>query len=166
VEAQARLLGLPLATVELSPAAPNREYEARMAAALGRFRERGVLTVAFGDLFLHEVRSYRERLLRPLGLRALFPLWDRDTRELAHDFVHRGYRAVLTCVDTRQLDASFAGRAYDESLLADLPPAVDPCGENGEFHTFVHAGPIFPAPIEVGPGRTVRREGRFCWCEV
>ena len=122
-------------------------------------------TVAFGDLFLEDIRAYREQRLSAAGRRGLFPLWHRDTAELARLFIATGFRAILVCVDPRHLPASFAGRAYDEQLLADLPVGVDPCGENGEFHTFVHAGPIFTKPIECHTGEVVERDG-FVFCDV
>jgi diphthamide synthase (EF-2-diphthine--ammonia ligase) len=115
--------------------------------------------MAFADLFLEDIRSYREERLASAGWRAEFPVWGRDTAELARYFIDEGFEAVLVCVDPSQLDASFVGRSYDESLLADLPAGVDPCGENGEFHTFVHAGPIFSRPIEFQLGESVMREG-------
>ena len=122
--------------------------------------------MAFGDLFLADVRAYRERLLPPLGWAPMFPLWGRDTAALANDFVTAGYRAIVTCVDTTQLGAEFAGREFDAAFLADLPATVDPCGERGEFHTCVYAGPIFHHPIAVQAGSRVRRDGRFEYCDV
>jgi len=159
LEAQARAVGLPLVVVDLPYPCPNEEYEARMAAACERARRDGVGAVAFGDLYLEDVRAYRERALMGTGLQPRFPLWGRDTRELAHAMVAAGVRAILSCVDTRALDASFAGRSFDRELLAELPAGVDPCGENGEFHTFVHSGPMLSGPIEVAVGETVVREG-------
>jgi uncharacterized protein (TIGR00290 family) len=166
LEEQARATGLPLTVVEISAGAPNGEYEARMAEALERFRGEGVRTIAFGDLFLEEIRRYREERLESVGMRAIFPLWGRDTAALAREFVERGFRAVLACVDSQQLDGAFAGREFDARLLADLPPSVDPCGENGEFHTFVHAGPVLSRPIPVRTGEVVRRDGRFDFCDL
>jgi uncharacterized protein (TIGR00290 family) len=166
LEAQAQATGLPLTVVEISAGAPNGEYEARMGEALERFREEGVRTVAFGDLFLEEIRRYREERLAPVGMKAVFPLWGRDTGELAREFVERGFRAVLACVDSQQLDGAFAGRVFDARLLAELPLSVDPCGENGEFHTFVHAGPILSRPITIRPGEIVCRDQRFHFCDL
>jgi uncharacterized protein (TIGR00290 family) len=166
LEAQARATGLPLTVVEISAGAPNGEYEARMGEALARFRDEGVWTVAFGDLFLEEIRHYREERLEPVGMKALFPLWGRDTGELAREFVERGFRAMLACVDSQQLDGTFAGRDFDARLLAELPPSVDPCGENGEFHTFVHAGPVLSRPIPVRTGEVVCRDERFYFCDL
>jgi diphthamide synthase (EF-2-diphthine--ammonia ligase) len=124
-----------------------------------------VETVAFGDLFLEDVRAYREERLTASGRRGVFPLWGRDTGVLAREFIAAGFQAFIVTLDPRALDASFAGRAYDEQLLAELPASVDPCGENGEFHTFVHAGPIFSEPIACETGEVVEREG-FVFCDV
>jgi uncharacterized protein (TIGR00290 family) len=121
--------------------------------------------VAFGDIFLEDLRVYRERNLAQLGMEALFPIWKRDTRELARDFLRLGFHAITVCVDPRVLDPSFAGRALDESFFADLPPGVDPCGENGEFHTFVFDGPVFRTPIRFVGGEKVLRDG-FCFCDL
>jgi len=168
LEAQVAALGLPLIEATIPAAASNPIYEEAMAAALARLRERypDMRQLAFGDLFLTEVRAYRERLLPPLGWVPLFPLWGLDTTALAHDFVTMGYRAVLTCVDTTQLGAEFAGREFDATLLAELPQTVDPCGERGEFHTCVYAGPIFRAPLVVQTGARVRRDDRFEYCDL
>ncbi len=125
----------------------------------------GVETMAFADLFLEDIRAYREERLSRVGKRALFPIWGRDTSRLAHEFVDAGFEAVLVCVDPAQLDPSFVGRPFDLSLLDDLPDGADPCGENGEFHTFVHAGPIFSEPIEVEVGERVMRDG-FAFCDL
>jgi uncharacterized protein (TIGR00290 family) len=165
IERQAELAGIPLHPVPLSEGASNAEYEAAMAAALMDARERGVRKVVFGDLFLESIREYRERQMAGLGLEALFPVWGRDTSELARKVLGLGFEATLVCVDTDRLDPSFAGRSYDESLLRDLPPGIDPCGENGEFHTFVQAGPIFRSPVEVRPGGPDPR-GRFCFFDL
>lgn len=166
LEPQARALGLPLTTVEISPRAGNEEYQERTSAALEAFREQGIRTVLFGDLFLEDVRRYREELLARLDMTAVFPLWDRDTRALAADFQAWGYRAVLTCVDTDVLHPDFAGREYDAALLRDLPPEVDPCGENGEFHTFVYDGPTFSQPVRWIRGERVRRDERWEFCDL
>jgi diphthamide synthase (EF-2-diphthine--ammonia ligase) len=122
--------------------------------------------IAFGDLFLEDVRAYRERLLAGTGFEPLFPIWGLDTIALAHRFITDGFDARVVCVDTTQLNASFAGRAFDEGLLADLPPSVNPCGERGEFHTFVSGGPIFAAPIDYRVGETVLRDERFMYCDI
>ncbi len=162
---QADALGLPLVEVVIPPACINKVYEARMAEAFASPPLSGIEAVAFGDLFLEDVRAYREARLAAADKRGLFPLWGRDTTALALEFLGAGFEATLVCVDPRALDPSFAGRRYDERLLAELPPGVDPCGENGEFHTFVHAGPIFNEPIGCDTGEIVEREG-FVFCDL
>jgi len=165
---QARAIGLPLEEVLISPRASNEEYERHMEATLiaAGARFPGLDAVVFGDLFLADIRAYRERMLARIGMRGLFPLWPRDTRALAADFVRQGYKAVLACVDSHALPAAFAGREFDTALLGDLPPGIDPCGENGEFHTFVYAGPILRAPVLHRRGEIVVREGRFVYCDL
>ena len=165
LERQAASIGLPLQAVLIPPQCVNVIYEERMKQALTENYARGVRRVVFGDIFLEDLRVYRERNLALLGMEALFPLWKRDTRELARDFVNQGFRAITVCVDPRVLDPSFAGRELDESFFADLPPGVDPCGENGEFHTFVFDGPIFQQPINIQVGEKVNRDG-FCFCDL
>ena len=168
LDAQVAALGLPLVEVIIPAAASNRVYEEALAVALAVLRQQhpDVRHLAFGDLFLEDVRAYRERLLPPLGWTPVFPLWGRDTAALARDFVGAGYRAILTCVDTTQLGAEFAGRDFDAALLAELPATVDPCGERGEFHTCVYAGPIFQQPVAIQVGTRVRRDGRFEYCDL
>jgi uncharacterized protein (TIGR00290 family) len=162
---QADAVGIPLVEVRIPPACVNDVYEARMAEAFASAPLSDVETVAFGDLFLEDLRAYREARLIASGRRGLFPLWGRDTGALAREFIAAGFQARIVCLDPRVLDASFAGRTYDEQLLADLPASVDPCGENGEFHTFVHAGPIFAESIACETGEVVQREG-FVFCDV
>jgi uncharacterized protein (TIGR00290 family) len=166
--AQVEVLGLPLVEAAIPAAASNQIYEAAMSGALSRLQQQdpGLAHLAFGDLFLEDVRAYRERVLPPLGWTPLFPLWGRDTRSLARQFIGDGYRAILTCVDTEQLGPEFAGREFDAALLADLPATVDPCGERGEFHTCVYAGPIFSRPLALQLGDRIRRDGRFEYCDV
>jgi uncharacterized protein (TIGR00290 family) len=168
LEAQAAAIGLPLVEVRLEPQSSNDVYEAAFLEALARVRTAypAVRHIAFGDLYLEDVRTYRERLVRPTGFELVFPLWGRDTKALAGEFISAGFCANLVCVDTTQLAASYAGRAFDLELLADLPPNVDPCGEGGEFHTFVSAGPIFSAPISVELGEKVLRDERFAYCDL
>lgn len=168
LEAQTAALGLPLIEISIPPDARNTEYEAAFALALRAVRERwpGLCHIAFGDLFLTDVRAYREALLGSLGWTGVFPLWGEDTAALAHRFVRGGYRAILTCVDTTQLGPEFAGREFDASLLAGLPETVDPCGERGEFHTCVYAGPIFTRSLPVVTGERLRRDARFEYCDV
>jgi len=167
VEAQALAAGLPLWPVPLPWPCSNAEYEQRMSAVVGRARDEGITEMAFGDLFLEEVRDYRIRQLAGTGVEPLFPLWSSaaDTPNLARRMLNGGLRAVLTCVDPRQLPESFVGRRYDAALLADLPPGADPCGERGEFHTYCFGGPMFASEIAVGVGETVRRDG-FCFADV
>jgi uncharacterized protein (TIGR00290 family) len=165
LHAQADALGLGLVEVEISAGAGNDEYEAVMGAALERFRSEGIDSVAFGDLFLADIRAYRERQLAALNMRAVFPVWGRETRALYRQFVRDGFRAVTCCVDPRRLDESFCGRELDDAFLADLPAGVDPCGENGEFHTFVFDGPIFREPIAMRRGEVVCRDG-FWYCDL
>ena len=162
LEAQAASLGLPLHVVALPWPCSNIEYEQRMGAALTAALADGVRVVVFGDLFLADVRAYREQAMAGTGLEPVFPLWGRPTRALAREMVDRGIRAVLTCVDPSQLDASFGGRELDAALLDDLPAGVDPCGEHGEFHTFVHDGPGFARPVPVRVGTSVERDGFVC----
>ncbi len=162
---QADAAGVPLVEVRIPPACVNAVYEARMAQALASPPLSDVEAVAFGDLFLEDVRAYRETRLAAAGKHGLFPLWGRDTAALAREFIAAGFQAIIVCVDPRALDASFAGRAYDAQLLAELPASVDPCGENGEFHTFVHAGPIFTGPIACNTGEVVERDG-FVFCDL
>jgi uncharacterized protein (TIGR00290 family) len=162
---QAAASGIPLVEVRIPPACVNDVYEARMAQAFASPPLSDVQAVAFGDLFLEDVRAYRETRLAANNMRGLFPLWERDTGVLAREFIAAGFQAIIACLDPRVLDASFAGRAYDEQLLAELPASVDPCGENGEFHTFVHAGPIFAEPIACETGEVLERDG-FVFCDV
>jgi uncharacterized protein (TIGR00290 family) len=163
LEAQARSLGQPLRVARIPRACTNERYETVARAALGEYAAEGGERVVFGDLFLEDVRAYRERLLAPLPLAAEFPLWGADTAALARRFVALGFRAILVCVDPRQIDPALCGREYDLALLDDLPAGADPCGENGEFHTFVYDGPMFRAPVEVRRGEVVDRDGfRFC----
>lgn len=165
LRAQARATGIELVEIDIPAACVNEVYEQRMAQAFERPPLSEVGTVAFADLFLADIRAYREERLAAANRTALFPLWDRDTTALAREFIDAGFEATLVCVDPSQLDASFVGRPFDEALLADLPPGVDPCGENGEFHTFVHDGPGFAAPLEVRVGEVVERDG-FVFADV
>mgnify|MGYP006281925535 CR=1 FL=1 len=160
IERQAAALDIPLHVMRVPPNASNATYEERLERALGPLLAEGVGTVAAGDLFLEDVKAYRERVLNTVGGKPLFPLWKRDTTWLAHRFVERGYRAVVTSVDQTQLDGNFVGRTYDESFLDDLPDGVDPCGEHGAFHTFVMDGPPFQAPVSVEVGEP-HGEGRM-----
>jgi uncharacterized protein (TIGR00290 family) len=162
---QAEALDIPLVEVVIPPGCVNEVYETRMAEAFASVPLSGVAAVAFGDLFLEEVRAYREARLAAAGKRGLFPLWARDTGELAREFIAADFEAIIVCLDPGAVDRSFAGRSYDEQLLAELPASVDPCGENGEFHTFVYAGPLFGEPIACKTGEIVEREG-FVFCDL
>jgi uncharacterized protein (TIGR00290 family) len=159
VEAQARAAGLPLYAIAIPHPCPDAEYERIMGAFVARARAEGVEAMAFGDLFLADIRAYRERQLAGTGIAPLFPLWGRDTRALAGEMIDGGLVAHVACVDPSRLDRTFAGRRFDRALLADLPPAVDPCGENGELHTFVSAGPMLRQAIGVRVGGSVERDG-------
>jgi uncharacterized protein (TIGR00290 family) len=162
---QADSIGLPLHEVRIPPQCVNSIYEARMEEALREHYQRGVRTVAFGDIFLEDLRAYREKNLARIGMNAIFPLWKQDTRELVRRFHAHCFRAIAACIDTKVLNPSFVGRELDDSFFRDLPPAADPCGENGEFHTFVFDGPIFRRPIPVRTGEIVKRDG-FVFCDL
>lgn len=166
--AQATSIGLPVHEVVLEPQCSNEAYDAAVEQALADLRTRypAVRRIAYGDLFLEDVRRYREQRLEPLGFEGLFPIWGKPTDALARAFVDRGFKARLVCVDTTQLDANFAGRSFDAALLRDLPSSVDPCGERGEFHTFVSAGPGFASPIPYEIGESVLRDDRFMYCDL
>lgn len=166
-ERQAAATGLPLWSVPLPSPCSNEEYEARMRALITRAEAAGVTQVAFGDLYLEDVRAYRVRMMAGTGIEPVFPIWcaPDQTPALARRMIDAGLRAVLTCVDPRQLDPRFVGRSFDAELLAELPAGVDPCGERGEFHSFCHAGPMFEAPIPVRLGETVTRDG-FCFADL
>jgi uncharacterized protein (TIGR00290 family) len=159
LEAQARATGLPLTQLNLPWPCSNQQYETILLAACKDIVARGVQAVAFGDLFLRDIRHYRETQMRNTGLEPLFPLWDIPTDRLARDMLDAGLRARITCVDLAKLPREFAGREFDGRLLADLPSGADPCGENGEFHTFCYAGPMFSSAIACVPGETVERDG-------
>ncbi len=159
IEAQAAAAGVPLRKVFIPSPCPNEAYETAMAEALDGARADGIASVAFGDLFLEDVRRYREDRMRGTGIEPIFPLWGRDTRTLAREMIAGGLRAHLTCIDPRHLPRTFAGRPFDDALLDELPPGVDPCGEKGEFHTCVVAGPMFRRTVAARPGETVERDG-------
>jgi uncharacterized protein (TIGR00290 family) len=159
LQRQVVALGLPVIAVDLPWPCSNEDYERLMAGAVGAVKGQGVAHMVFGDLFLGDIRAYRERQLAQVGMAAIFPLWGRDTARLAREMIDAGIVAHLVCIDPKQLPAGFAGRPFDHELLRDLPANVDPCGENGEFHTIVTDGPMFAAPIEVVPGEVVERDG-------
>ncbi len=166
LEQQADSLGVPLHQIMIPKDCPNQIYEARMREAVEHFKTRGITKVAFGDLFLQEVKQYRDERLAQAGMTGLYPIWMRDTGELVRTFIGLGFRAILCCVDTQAIDASFAGREIDQALLRDLPDSADPCGENGEYHSFVYAGPIFKRPIPCRAGERVLRTARFNYCDI
>ena len=165
LQRQAEALGLPLQEVPISKGADNAEYEAAMGRALAGHCAGGIEHAAFGDLFLEDIRAYRQKLLAAHGLNGLYPLWGRDTHALIREFLALGFRTVVVCVDPAKLDPRFVGRVIDERFLEELPPGVDPCGENGEFHSFVFDGPLFSAPVRFTPGERVCREG-FWFCDL
>lgn len=165
LDAQAAAAGLPLVKIPIPSPCPNELYERAMSEAMAQARSEGVSLMIFGDLFLEDIRKYREENLAKCGLTPIFPLWNRKTRDLAREMLSGGLRAILTCVDPKKLNRSFAGRAFDEKLLADLPASVDPCGENGEFHTFACAGPMFSSSIDATLGEIVERDG-FIFADV
>lgn len=157
LKAQAKAAGLPLWTVPLPWPCSNEHYESAMRTAVAQARAERVEAIAFGDLFLEEVRAYREAMLQGSGIRPMFPLWGMDTRQLAEEMIAEGMKAVLVCIDPKQLSSEFAGRQFNAQMLTDLPTSADPCGENGEFHTAVYAGPMFANAIQVSAGITVTR---------
>ncbi|HYQ29079.1 MAG TPA: hypothetical protein VER04_17735 [Polyangiaceae bacterium] len=159
LRAQADALGLPLHAVGIPQPCSNEQYEAAMTAAIARALADGVTVMAFGDLFLQDIRSYRIEKLAGTGIEPVFPIWGIPTQALAQEMIRSGLRARLTCVDPKQLPARFVGREFDQSLLAELPAGVDACGENGEFHTFAYDGPMFPRPLAIESGEVVERDG-------
>jgi diphthamide synthase (EF-2-diphthine--ammonia ligase) len=165
LDRQIAALGLTAIKVMIPSPCPNEIYEARMAQACAAIKAQGVTHIIFGDLFLEDLRAYREEKLAAIGMTAIFPLWGRDTRALADEMIAAGLVAHLTCIDPNKLDRSFAGRRFDSDFLRDLPGGIDPCGENGEFHTVVSAGPMYRDPIAVSVGQVVEREG-FVFADV
>jgi len=166
LEQQTRSLGFPLEKMLISKGVSDAEYESILQKALNRHRINGVFSVVLGDIFLEDVRKYREGILSKVGMKGIFPLWKKDTNQLAHTFIDLGFKAVVTCVDSKSLGKDFVGREFDRQLLAELPSNVDPCGENGEFHSFVYDGPIFSERIFFAKGEIVLRENRFYYCDL
>ncbi len=166
LERQAEHIGLPLEEVMISSGASNEQYESAMAQVLGRYCAAGVSSVAFGDIFLEDLRKYRQDKLASAGMGAIFPIWKIPTHELARRFIELGFETILTCVDTQVLNGRFAGRNFDQSLLDELPGTVDCCGENGEFHSFCWGGPIFEKPVACRIGGKVLRDQRWMYCDV
>jgi uncharacterized protein (TIGR00290 family) len=165
LELQAESIGLPLEKIFISKDSTNAEYEANMRVVLNKYSKEGVNSVAFGDIFLEELKQYREKNLAQIGMRGIFPIWKRNSAELARSFIDLGFKAVVVCVDSRRLDETFAGKVIDSEFLERLPSGIDPCGENGEFHSFVFDGPIFRKEVLFRLGETVLREG-FCFCDL
>lgn len=165
LEQQAESLCIPLQQISLPKEASIEEYESEMQAALARFQEAGVSSVVFGDIFLEDIRQYREDKMSKAGMKAVFPLWGRSTAELAQTSVDLGFKAIVTCIDTKVLSKSFAGRVIDASFLRELPANIDPCGENGEFHSFVFDGPIFRKRLPLTVGQEILRES-FYFCDL
>ncbi len=166
LNAQSESIGIPLEKIYLTPSATNEEYDSKMRDELDRAKDRGITAVAFGDIFLEDLRQYRVERLSQAGMKGIFPIWKRPSSELALAFIRLGFKAVIACVDSQALDKSFAGREFDEKFLSDLPQAVDPCGENGEFHTFVYEGPLLQRPVVHKKGEVVFRDNRFYFCDL
>jgi len=163
---QANSLGLPIEKVYISKNSPNEEYETKMREILQKYLTAGVSSVVFGDIFLEDLRKHREDSLAKIGMKAIFPIWKRDTVELAHEFIDLGFKAIITCIDSNVLDKAFVGRLYNQQFLSDLPSTVDPCGENGEFHSFVYDGPMFQKEVPYTKGETVYRDNRYWYCDL
>lgn len=166
LHAQSESLGLPLKEVFISKEASNEEYQKSFLSSLKAYKNSGISKVVFGDIFLEDIKEYRQNLLANIEMECIFPIWNKDSSTLAQQFIEDGFKAVLVCVDTEQLDAEYSGRQFDHSLLSDLPDKVDPCGENGEFHTFVYDGPIFSSSIAHSLGDVVLRDERFSYCDI
>ncbi|MCH7949070.1 MAG: diphthine--ammonia ligase [Candidatus Dadabacteria bacterium] len=166
LDEQASSLNIPLEKIFISKNAPNDEYESRLKEVLLKYKQLGIRDIVFGDLFLEEIKKYREDLLGKIGMECVFPIWKRDTVKLAKRFIELGFKAITVCVDSNVLGKEFAGREFDEHFLDDLPKAIDPCGENGEFHTFVYDGPILKNPIDHELGEIVLRDKRFYYCDI
>jgi uncharacterized protein (TIGR00290 family) len=166
LERQADSLRLPIEKVYISKNSSNEEYEAKMREVLQRYLTADVSSVVFGDIFLEDLRKHREDNLSKIGMKAVFPIWKRDTTDLSHEFIDLGFKAIITCVDSNVLDKAFVGRLYDQQFLSELPSTVDPCGENGEFHSFVYDGPIFQKRVPYTKGEIVFRDGRFWYCDL
>ncbi len=166
IDKQADSLGCNLEKAYISAACTNEEYQEKMAEVTNKYKNQGVTAIAFGDIFLEDVRKYREKNLLSAGIKAIFPLWGKSSRELASSFIDLNFKSIITCVDTQVLSGSFSGRYYDKDLLADFPPNIDPCGENGEFHSFVFDGPIFKNKINFSIGGKYLGNDRFLFCDL
>lgn len=166
LEQQAASIGIPVEEVIIPKVCSNEEYDAQMKAKLMGFKDKSVESVIIGDIFLEDLKKYREERLAEIAMKGTFPIWKRDTKELSRTFIDLGFKAILTCIDSEVLDKSFCGRDYTPDLLKDLPANVDPCGENGEFHSFVYDGPIFRNPVSLKKGEVVLRDKRFYFCDL
>lgn len=166
LEEQVRSLGIPLEKIFITKDASNEEYESNMQKVLEKYLALGITSVAYGDIFLEDLKKYREDNLAKIGMKGIFPIWKKDSRELALSFIGLGFKAVITCTDSKFLGKGFIGRKFDEGFLSDLPSGVDPCGENGEFHSFVYDGPIFNEPLSFTKGEIVLRDERYYFCDL
>lgn len=166
LESQAAVLDLPIIKIYITKNSDNKEYELRMKDVLMRYKELGAEAVVFGDIFLEELKRYREERLHEVDMEGIFPIWKRDTKELANSFIDLGFKTIITCVDTKFLDRRFSGRLFNKQFLSELPPSVDPCGENGEFHSFVFDSQIFRDEIRYELRETVLRDERFCYTDI
>ncbi len=166
LEQQAQFTGIAIEKIYVSKDEPNEYYEQKMRTLLSKYMSQGINKVAFGDIFLEELRENRQNKLNQIGAEAIFPLWQKDTRWLAEEFIGLGFKAVVTCIDTNYLNKEFVGRDYDSSFLSELPDCVDKCGENGEFHTFVYSGPIFKQDILFEKGREFEKFEHFYYCDL
>ncbi|MFH1428684.1 MAG: diphthine--ammonia ligase [Candidatus Margulisiibacteriota bacterium] len=166
LDQQAAAIGISLEKVFISQKSSNEEYGAKMHEVLTRYKDLGVSAAVFGDLYLEDVRQYREKQLQKVNMEAIFPIWQNNTTENAHTFIDMGFKTIITCVDTNQLDKSFTGREFSKQFINDLPDTVDPCGENGEFHSFVFDGPCFNHAVDFKKGETVLRDNRFYYCDL
>jgi uncharacterized protein (TIGR00290 family) len=166
LEHQANSLGLPIEKVYIPKNSSNDECEAKIREVLQKYLTAGVSSVVYGDIFLEDLRRYREDNLAKIGMKAIFPIWKMDTTELAHRFIGLGFKAIITCTDSNFLDKAFVGRLYDQQFLSELPSTVDPCGENGEFHSFVYDGPIFEKRVSCTKGEIVFRDNRYWYCDL
>jgi len=166
LEQQVQSIGLPLHKVSIPKDSTNEQYEKALTDVLLKFKNEGIDEVVFGDIFLEDVKKYRDELLDKLNMKGVYPIWKKDSKELARKFIELGFKAVTTCIDSQQIDKKFVGREYDSEFLNDLPKSADPCGENGEFHTFVYDGPLFDKKIDFTKGEIVFRDDRFYYCDL
>jgi len=166
LEKQTKSLKLPLHKINIPKNCSNDIYERNLTETLSIYKNKGITEVAFGDIFLEDVKEYRDELLKKMGMKGIYPIWQKDFKELAKVFIESGFRAITTCIDSQQIHKNFAGKEYDQDFLDDLPDTADPCGENGEFHTFVYNGPIFNVKVNFIIGDIVLRDNRFFYCDL